>query len=222
MNEDNNVRHRRILVIDDNRSIHQDFSKIFATRSASEAAVAEAGAALFGDPADQAAGIEFQVDFAFQGQEGLARIRQAREEDYPYAMCFVDVRMPPGWDGIETTAKIWEHDPEMQIVICTAYSDYSWSDMVAKLPKPDQLLILKKPFDAVEVLQLAHALTEKWQLQKAVQFKLRHLELHVAARTRVLKEENARLMAEVERTADALCQCEARWQQSSTTNTPAH
>ena len=222
MNEDNNIRHRRILVIDDNRSIHQDFSRIFATRSASEAAVAEAGAALFGDPADQAAGIEFQVDFAFQGQEGLARIRQAREEDYPYAMCFVDVRMPPGWDGIETTAKIWEHEPEMQIVICTAYSDYSWSDMVAKLPKPDQLLILKKPFDAVEVLQLAHALTEKWQLQKAVQFKLQHLERQVAARTRVIEQENAKLKAEVKRTADALRQCEARLQRSSTTNSPAY
>jgi DNA-binding LytR/AlgR family response regulator len=205
-------------VIDDNRSIHQDFSKIFATPSAGEIAVAEAEAALFGDPLDQASGIEFQIDTEFQGQGGLARIRQAREEDHPYAMCFVDVRMPPGWDGIETAARIWEHDPEMQIVICTAYSDYSWKDMVAKLPRPDQLLILKKPFDPVEVLQLAHALTEKWQLQKAVQFKLRHLELHVAARTRVLEEENSKLKAEVKRTADALRQCEARLQPECTTN----
>ena len=222
MNEDNNVRHRRILVIDDNRSIHQDFSKIFATTSETEAALTQAGAALFGDPSERPARIEFQIDSAFQGQDGLALIQQAQQENHPYAMCFVDVRMPPGWDGIETTAKIWEHDPEMQIVICTAYSDYSWSDMVAKLSKPDQLLILKKPFDAVEVLQLSHALTEKWQLQKAVQFKLRHLELHVSARTRVLEAENVKLKAEVKRTADALSQCEAHLQQSSTTNSPAH
>jgi CheY-like chemotaxis protein len=217
-NEDSNIRHRRILVIDDNRSIHQDFSKIFAATSATEAALAQAGTALFGDPSDQAARIKFQIDSAFQGQEGLARIQQARAENYPYAMAFVDVRMPPGWDGVETTAKIWEQEPETQIVICTAYSDYSWSDMVAKLPKPDQLLILKKPFDSVEVLQLAHALTEKWQLQKDVQFKLRHLELHVAARTRVLEEQNAKLKAEVQRTGDALRQCEERLQ--SATNSP--
>jgi two-component system NtrC family sensor kinase len=220
MNEDNNVRHRRLLVIDDNRSIHQDFSKIFAAPSASDTALTEAGAALFGDPLDQAARIEFQIDSAFQGQEGLARVRQAREEDCPYALAFVDGRMPPGWDGIETTAKIWEHDPEIQVVICTAYSDYSWSDMVAKLPKPDQLLILKKPFDAVEVLQLAHALTEKWQLQKAVQFRLQHMELHVAARTRVIEQENAKLKAEVTRITDALRRCEARLHQAATTTSP--
>ena len=79
-------------------------------------------------------------------------------------MAFVDVRMPPGWDGVETIARIWEVDPELQIVVCTAYSDYSWEEMRAKVGQPDSLLVLKKPFDNIEVQQLAHALTKKWLL----------------------------------------------------------
>ena len=66
-------------------------------------------------------------------------------------MAFIDVRMPPGWDGIETTGRIWEVDPEIQVVICTAFSDYSPDEMLAKLGRSDRLLILKKPFDNVEV-----------------------------------------------------------------------
>ena len=94
----------------------------------------------------------------------LDRVLQARKEGLPYAMVFLDVRMPPGWDGIETAQKLWEADPDLQIVLCTAYSDYSWQETVAALGRTDRLLILKKPFDRVEVCQLASALTEKWNL----------------------------------------------------------
>ena len=66
---------------------------------------------------------------------GLAMVEQAREEGRPYAMAFIDVRMPPGWDGIETICRIWETYPELQVVICTAYSDYSWEEMIRKVGK---------------------------------------------------------------------------------------
>ncbi|MBE0544027.1 MAG: response regulator [Verrucomicrobia bacterium] len=217
---DDNSLHRRILVIDDNQAIHEDFAKVLGHPTESEATLAEAGAALFGPPPDQLPRIEFQIDSAFQGQEGLALVRQAQAENHPFALAFVDVRMPPGWDGIETTAKIWEQDPEMQIVICTAYSDYSWTEMLARLRRPDQLLVLKKPFDTIEVLQLTHALTVKWQLQKAAQFKLRHLELHVASRTRVLEEANAKLQSEINRLAEALRQCEESARVGAPANAP--
>jgi CheY-like chemotaxis protein len=197
----NNIatQHHRILVIDDNPAIHEDFRKIFCSSTESEDALSVAEAALFDEPSGQTMRHEFQIDSAYQGQEGLALVQQARTEDNPYAMAFVDVRMPPGWDGIETTAKIWEEDPDLQIVICTAYSDYSWDEMVARLPKSDQLLILKKPFDTVEVLQMGHALTEKWRLQKAVKFKLDFLQRNVDARTKVLEAEIAKLHAEIKR-----------------------
>jgi len=91
-------------------------------------------------------------------------VEQAANEGRPYALAFVDVRMPPGWDGIETVAHIWQKFPELPVVICTAYSDYSWSEMISKLGHSDNLVILRKPFEAVEVLQLAHSFTRKWLL----------------------------------------------------------
>jgi DNA-binding LytR/AlgR family response regulator len=84
------------------------------------------------------------LDSAFQGEQGLALIRRSLERQRPYALAFVDVRMPPGWDGIETIARIWEDYPDLQVVVCTAYSDYSWEEMVEKLGQTDRLVILKK------------------------------------------------------------------------------
>jgi two-component system, sensor histidine kinase and response regulator len=176
----------RILVIDDNRSIHNDFKKILADEGASEK-VQAMEAALFGQPAVARQAVRFELNSAYQGEEGLEMVQRAVAEGRPYAMAFIDVRMPPGWDGIETTSRIWEVDPEMQIVICTAYSDYSWDQMGAKLGQSDKLVILKKPFDNVEALQLATALTEKWNLARQAKSQMENLENVVEERTRELR-----------------------------------
>ena len=160
MNIDPNQNHR-ILVIDDNKAIHQDFRKILCPPKAAPNGMAEAEAALFGDEPAALNLPEFQIDSAFQGEEGLALIEKSLAEGRPYAMAFVDVRMPPGWDGVETTAKIWQKYPDLQVVICTAYSDYSWEEMLNKPGSSYRLVLLKKPFDNIEVLQLAISLTEK-------------------------------------------------------------
>lgn len=161
----------RILIVDDNSSIHADFRKILSLENSRKAAVKKLGAALFDKAEPVANQTRFELDSAFQGQEALAMVQQALAENRPYAMAFVDVRMPPGWDGIETIARIWEVYPELQVVVCTAYADYSWEEMRAKVGQPDSLLVLKKPFDNIEVQQIAHALTKKWMLnhQSALQ-----------------------------------------------------
>ena len=155
---------RRILIVDDNTSIHADFRNILCPDKSGEAAVDEMEAVLFDEDKLAAEQMSFELDSACQGQEGLEMVKRALAENRPYALAFVDVRMPPGWDGVETIARIWEVDPEIQIVVCTAYSDHSWGEMRAKVGQPDSLLVLKKPFDNIEVEQLAHALTKKWLL----------------------------------------------------------
>jgi CheY-like chemotaxis protein len=168
---------RRILIVDDNRSIHDDFRKILGTPSAAEAALAEAEARMFGLPSATAdAAKPFAVDAASQGEEGLRMVERALAEGRPYAMAFVDFRMPPGWDGIETTKRLWQVCPELQIVICTAFADCSWSEVLEDLKPLDRLLILKKPFDSIEVLQLASSLTEKWLLLQETKASLLNLE----------------------------------------------
>ena len=152
-----------------------------------------AEAAMFGEVSKARGHARFEMDSAYQGDEGVRMVGKQVEGGLPYAMAFVDVRMPPGWDGIETSARIWEVDPDVQIVICTAYSEYSWDEMVDKLGHTDRLVILKKPFDAVEVLQLASAFTEKWRLHQEARHQLEHLERLVRERTSVLEETNAKL-----------------------------
>src|SRR6266850_4696301 len=165
----------RILIIDDNESIHGDFRNILCPDNSAEAAVTELEAAIFDDVQAAPAQTSFELDSAYQGQEGLEMVKKALEEGRPYAMAFVDVRMPPGWDGIETIARIWEVYSELQIVVCTAYADYSWEEMRAKVGQPDSLLVLKKPFDNIEVQQLAHALTKKWFLNAQTRLQVHEL-----------------------------------------------
>ncbi|MFZ2277472.1 MAG: PAS domain S-box protein [Prosthecobacter sp.] len=188
---------RRILVIDDNLAIHDDFRKILGESDSEDAALQAAEARIFGAPA----AMLFEIDTASQGEEGLKMVEKALAEGRPYAMAFVDVRMPPGWDGIETTQRIWKVCPDLQVVICTAFSDCSWNDMQDQINPQDRLLVLKKPFDTIEILQMANALTQKWlRLQES---KVEFGDLHhmVSERTRELEESQA---AAVSMMADAV------------------
>jgi signal transduction histidine kinase/FixJ family two-component response regulator len=190
-------KNRRVLVIDDNRAIHDDFRKILSPAATTAAALDATETAMFGPPTETVPETQFEVDPAYQGEEGVLLVKKALEAGRPYAMAFVDVRMPPGWDGVETTRMIWELDPNLQIVLCTAYSDHSWDEVFEKLGHRDGLLILKKPFDAVEAFQLAHALTEKWWLHEQSRRKMEELESRVAERTSELQQINHALQAEV-------------------------
>jgi two-component system sensor histidine kinase/response regulator len=187
-------KNHRILVIDDNRAIHEDFRKVLVKTSSRDAGFDEATASLFGDAPAQSKGPVFQIDSAFQGKEGLDMIEKSLQEENPYSMAFVDVRMPPGWDGVETTAKIWQKYPDLQVVICTAYSDYSWENMLNVLGYSDRLVILKKPFDSIEVMQLAISMTEKWRLYQQAKLRLADLERMVHERTLQLESTNSGLI----------------------------
>lgn len=190
-------RNLRILVIDDNRAVHEDFHKILCGGQDANASLTAAEESLFNAPAHSVKVPPFELDSAYQGEEGLAKLRQAAAAGRPYAMAFVDVRMPPGWDGVETTARLWRECPDLQVVICTAYSDYSWDVMLARLGGNDQLVILKKPFDTMEVLQLANALTVKWRLLQESRLKLEELEKLVGQRTADLRSTNENLQTEI-------------------------
>ncbi len=191
----NRLQNRRILLIDDLPSIHQDFRKILS-RTASTSELDDVEAALFGTAA-AASTADFELDSAYQGQEGVAKVSDSLQNGLPYAMAFVDMRMPPGWDGVETVKRLWQEDPRLQIVICTAYSDYSWEEVLAQLEVCDRLLILKKPFDNIEVCQLANTLTMKWDMTQQAELQMDRLEDEVRARTLELKTANDALLEHI-------------------------
>jgi len=220
-NSTEKAANRRILVIDDNEAIHADYAKILALPEASESArkLDELHELIFGGESERRASeprasIAFELTGSLQGQEAVAMASEARERGNPFAMAFVDMRMPPGWDGLKTIEEMWKVDPRVQIVICSAYSDYSWEEIFARLGRTDQLLILKKPFDHAEVYQLAAALTEKWNAAQGWRDLTSELEGKVQERTaaletlnRELEEANAKLEKSVEQ---ARCASQAK------------
>jgi len=174
-----------ILTIDDNEAIHEDYRKVLVGEE-NNLQLAEAAEFLFGEDCTDIDQKEFQkqlvehvykLDSALQGAAGLAKIKEALENNTPYSCAFIDVRMPPGWDGVETAKRIWEVDPDLPIVLCTAYSDHSWQEISQELDRTDQLLILKKPFDPIELRQVAASQTARWGLNQLINENTMKLEL---------------------------------------------
>ena len=182
-----NKNNLRILIIDDNLDIHKDFIKILTNQESTNKDVDILNAQIFGENStEQNLDLSippFTIDTASQGLDGINLVQIAYNTEQKYALVFVDIRMPPGLDGIETIKKIWQIDQDIQMVICTAYSDYTWHDTVKYLGVSDNLLILKKPFDYMAVRQLACALTKKWLLMQESKNYSQALEHYVQERT---------------------------------------
>lgn len=202
-----------IMIIDDNPAIHQDFIKILTSSNVIDE-LNEYDKQLFNDddlivnefhtPITDNLLPKFIFDTAFQGREGVEKIKKSLLKDVHYALAFVDVKMPPGWDGIETIKHMWEVDPDIQVVICTAYSDYSWEETVQELGMGDNFLILIKPFDIVAVRQLACALTKKWMLAKDVRNSTQALQQTVEQKTESLEQSLSLLRSTLESSADGI------------------
>jgi two-component system, NtrC family, sensor kinase len=194
---------RWILVIDDNPAVCEDFRKILQPNARTSSLLA-ARAALFEDTSLDETPEGFEVDCADQGQTGLAMVQSALQRGSPYAVAFVDMLMPPGWDGLETIDHLWSVDPELEIVICTAFADLVQDRLTQRLENSDKLLILRKPFDNIEVWQLASVLTQKWHLGQQVKHQLPALTAMVEQLTQELQEVRQRLQtAMTQRQADA-------------------
>ena len=155
---------RRVLIIDDNESIHADFRAVLSRSGNVDDSFAASKQMLLGDTTAPPMIPKFDIDSAYQGEVGLELVKAAKREERPYALAFVDVRMPPGWGGIETTHAMLAEDDELQVVMCTAHSDYSLDDILSRFAGTGRVLLLKKPFDITETCLLATSLTDKWRL----------------------------------------------------------
>lgn len=180
----------RVLIVDDNEGIHQDFRVLLQPRRPPDELDALA-AEIFGEPGTAKEPIvdlpSYQCDSVFQGNSALETVKTAVANGDAYALAFIDIRMP-GWDGVETILHLWQIDPNIQMVLCSAYSDYSWEEIVQKLGVSDKLLLLRKPFDPNLVKQLTLATTLRWHHERTVRERMSQLEArlercreHVAA-----------------------------------------
>ncbi|MBP85946.1 MAG: hypothetical protein CMJ64_04385 [Planctomycetaceae bacterium] len=160
------AKQRRVLVVDDKVSIHEDFRHILCRDE--DGGLEATKSLLLGTPLKKSLDLRIQLECAAQGLDGVEMIRLGVEEGNPFLLAFVDVRMPPGIDGIETISRMWEIDPDLHAVICTAFSDYTWEETIENLGNTDRLLILKKPFDITVVRQLSSSLLTKSELAQRI------------------------------------------------------
>lgn len=192
---------RRILIVDDQQEIHDSFRRIFAEKQCDDAALCDFEARFLASHQEESSIVSeeptalhhYELHHSNSGQEALERIEQSIAIRQEFAVAFVDMRMPCGMDGMETTEALWKIDPNLQVVICTAYSDHLWDNVVERLGRTDRLLLLRKPFESDEVRQLALALSEKSRLAKIQQQKFQALGREVELRRNA--EDTMRAMA---------------------------
>ena len=170
----------KIIIIDDTEDIHSNIKTLFTSKNSQEA-LDKLSQEIFGkvhQPDEEKSKQNFNVtiDSAYQGKQGFEMIEKACQDGEPYAVAVVDMRMPPGWDGLKTIEKIREVDQNVEIIISSAYSDYSWQDIADRLGVSDKYLFLSKPFEVAEMKQMIVALGEKWRLVKQNREQIEELE----------------------------------------------
>ncbi|MBN1983313.1 MAG: response regulator [Chitinivibrionales bacterium] len=162
----------RILIVDDNAEVHDDIRACIGIKNDREPSLTarahqseQAGLPLEDDTMASEHFL-YLVDDAYQGEEALAMVRTAAAADSPYSLIFMDIRMPPGMDGLQTMKKIWEKHPITEIIMCTAVADSDWDAIVSQFTDMDHLIFMKKPFDPATVQQTILALSRKWNLDR--------------------------------------------------------
>lgn len=151
---------RRILVVDDDPAILKVWRRVLGTRTA-PSSLDHLEKKLFGaTPPAAPTDAGFAIDTASQGMEGYQKVVSALEEDRPYTFALVDMRMPPGWDGLETILHMLEKDPRLEVAICSAFSDISRDEVAQRVGRSD-LLWIRKPFELEAARDLARKLSEQ-------------------------------------------------------------
>ncbi len=141
----NSVRRLRILALDDEQIILDLYRD-----------------ALFFLADQDEAEYEFEVTLCKQGDEALEAVRKAKDENDPFAVIFLDLRLPPGPDGIWTGEQIRKVDPYVNFVIVTGFFDVDPREIALRIPPEDKLLYVQKPFHVQEIRQFAASLGAKW------------------------------------------------------------
>ena len=180
----------RVLIVDDQKEIHEDFGGML---KGGDALSSDALAGAFLASSVKRAPPAFDLLHASSGEEGCEIVRTARDRDEPVAVAYVDVRMPPGIDGVEAVRRMRAVDREIEIVIMTAYSDKPLSDIVDDMELLDKLLYIRKPFAREEIQQVTLSLVVKWNVER-----------EVAAGRRRLADSHRRLEAVLDATGDAI------------------
>jgi len=187
------IENDRILIIDDDPGIRETYREILSPPPGMD--VLSKGSSLFGELSEQSklvAHKKYELTLAERGEEGIEFVKKALEEKKPFPVAFIDMKMP-GLDGAETSKRIWEIDNDINIVIVTAYSEYSPDDII-RVTGRDDIFYLRKPFNPEEIRQFARALAKKWNLERETELLSKQLEDMNKNLKKKVKEQTALLI----------------------------
>ena len=182
---------RRVLIVDDQKEIHDDFAEMLKPHL--EGTWANPLAASFVTEDEPAVAPEFDLLHASSGEEAYDIIRVGKERGSPIAVAYIDIRMPPGVDGVETVRRVRAVDGDIEMVIMTAYSDRSLGEIIENVEPLHKVLYIRKPFAREEILQITLSLVGKWNVEQELTEKRRQLVIG-----------NQRLEAVLNATGDAM------------------
>jgi len=191
----------RILAVDDEQDMLKAYQKVLCPdkeSNESEKEIEDLTTRLFGEESHPTFFPLFKLVLCHQADEAIEKARMAVEEGKPFAVAFIDVRLPPGRNGVWIAERLRAIDPCVQIVMVTAYSDIDPSEIACRVPPEDKLLYVQKPFYPQEIRQFATALGAKWRAEKALRRMQDELEEQVKVRTAELRKANDQLQVEIE------------------------
>ncbi len=168
-----NYENNRVLIVDDQPEIHDDFAEMLRPNMAKPSA--DDLAAAFLSEKEVSFLPEFELLHASNGVEACEIIQAGRKSNHPVAVAYIDIRMPPGIDGIETIRRVREIDRDIEIVIMTAYTDRSLPEIVHNMELLHKLLYIRKPFTHEEIQQITLSLVGKWNIERDLAQKRRQL-----------------------------------------------
>ena len=157
----------RVLIVDDQDEIHIDFREMLGNHNKGAASDDLAEAFL---PVDSQSSTDylptFELSHASSGNEAYQIVKTAKESNRPFAAAYVDIRMPPGMDGIETVRRIREFEKDLEIVMMTAYTDKPLHEIITNMELLHKLLYIRKPVAREEIQQITLSLVEKWNIEQ--------------------------------------------------------
>ncbi|MEA3332105.1 MAG: response regulator [Pseudomonadota bacterium] len=195
---------RRILAVDDDQGIRDAYRQILTSPVLADDVLLSSASLFGGSELLKSEGLVqgYELTLTDRGEAGIAAVRAAMADQKPFALAFIDMKMS-GIDGAVTAKEIWQLDPDIKIVIVTAFSEYSPDDIVAIVGR-DDLFYLNKPFNQGEIKQFSRALMEQWNLaseREKLRLELEKSNLNLNNLTQVLEDkvrEQWQLQAELE------------------------
>jgi len=191
----------RVLAVDDEESILALYREVLCKKSVTDVSLSEMSdleAELFGNSKNKPVHeYLFDLTTCRQGDEAIAAVKQAVEEDNPIALVLLDIRMPPGPDGVQTAEAIRDLDSLIEILLVTGYSDVDPQEIAKRISPPHKLLYIQKPFHPQEIYQFVCTLCSKWKNEAFIKNYNKRLLSHIEEQTEELKKANAELREEI-------------------------